>query len=111
MQKRVEYSQRRRLRSGLGFRVNNRDYRDYVGVLGFMGVILGVYRDNGKEDGNYRDYRDYIGVIGFMGLLGFRSERQVPCLLKTVQAKQKARKALLEAEAGDSVPQLQARGA
>ena len=21
--------------------------------LGFRGVILGVYRDNGKEDGNY----------------------------------------------------------
>ena len=25
--------------------------------------IFGLYRDNGKENGNYRDYRDYIGVI------------------------------------------------
>ena len=28
---------------------------------------MGLYRDNGKENGNYRDYkglyRDYIGVI------------------------------------------------
>ena len=24
--------------------------------------ILGLYRDNGKENGNYRDYRDYIGL-------------------------------------------------
>ena len=25
--------------------------------------ILGLYRDNGKETGNYGDYRGYIGVI------------------------------------------------
>ena len=25
------------------------------------GVILGLYRDNGKENGNYRHYRGYIG--------------------------------------------------
>ena len=25
------------------------------------GVILGLYRDNGKENENYRDYRDYMG--------------------------------------------------
>ena len=24
---------------------------------------MGLYRDNGKENGNYRDYRDYIGDI------------------------------------------------
>ena len=24
---------------------------------------LGLYRDNGKENGNYRGYRDYIGII------------------------------------------------
>ena len=23
-------------------------------------IILGLYRDNGKENGNYRDYRGYI---------------------------------------------------
>ena len=32
-----------------------------------IGIILGLYRDNEKENGNYRDYRDYyrdhIGVI------------------------------------------------
>ena len=27
-------------------------------------VILGLYWDNGKENGNYRDYRGYIGIIG-----------------------------------------------
>ena len=31
-----------------------------------MGYILGLYWDNGKENGNYRDYRDYNGVyIGY----------------------------------------------
>ena len=28
------------------------------------GIVLGLYRDNGKETGNYRDNRDYIGIIG-----------------------------------------------
>ena len=31
-------------------------------------VVWGLYRDNGKENGNYRDYkglyRDYIVIIG-----------------------------------------------
>ena len=26
----------------------------------YIGVILGLYKDNGKENGNYRDYRGYI---------------------------------------------------
>ena len=26
-------------------------------------TILGLYWDNGKENGNYRDYRGYIGTI------------------------------------------------
>ena len=26
-------------------------------------VILGLYRENGKENGNYKDYRDYVGFI------------------------------------------------
>ena len=25
-------------------------------------VTLGLYGDNGREDGNYRDYRGYIGI-------------------------------------------------
>ena len=29
-----------------------------IGV--YIGVILGLYWDNGKENGNYRDYRDSI---------------------------------------------------
>ena len=32
-------------------------------TTGIKGVILGLYRDNGKENGNYRDHRVYIGVI------------------------------------------------
>ena len=31
---------------------------------------LGLYRDNGKENGNYRDYRGYIGIIGY-SILGY----------------------------------------
>ena len=31
-----------------------------IPLKGFIGVILGLYRDNGKEHGNYRDYRGYI---------------------------------------------------
>ena len=27
-----------------------------------MGVILGIYWDNGKENGNYREYRGYRRV-------------------------------------------------
>ena len=30
---------------------------------GIIGLLLGLYRDKGKENGNYRDYRDYIGFI------------------------------------------------
>ena len=33
-------------------------------TMGFIGYILGLYWDNGKQNGNYRDYRVYIGVIG-----------------------------------------------
>ena len=28
-----------------------------------LGLYWGLYRDNGKENGNYRDYRGYIGII------------------------------------------------
>ena len=27
----------------------------YRGYIGMTGCILGLYRDNGKENGNYRD--------------------------------------------------------
>ena len=36
----------------------------YIGLCGGnIRVILGLYRDNGKEHGNYRDYRGYIGIV------------------------------------------------
>ena len=34
-----------------------------TGIMLCIRVILGLYWDNGKENGSYRDYRDYIGVI------------------------------------------------
>ena len=42
-----------------------------IGIIGILiGYILGLYRDNGKENGNYKDYRDYNrvywGCIGIM---------------------------------------------
>ena len=41
--------------------------RYYGNYYIIIGIILGFYRDNGKENGNYRDYRDsyrdYTGVI------------------------------------------------
>ena len=30
------------------------------------GVIWGLYRGNGKGNGNYRDYRGYIGIKGYV---------------------------------------------
>ena len=29
-----------------------------------MGIILELYWDNGKENGDYRNYRVYVGIIG-----------------------------------------------
>ena len=41
-------------------------------------VILGLYWDNGKENGNYRDYRGYKGIIGvILGLYFFRFRVEV----------------------------------
>ena len=37
--------------------------------MGIIGYILGLFWDNGKENGNYRSYRGYIGIIGY--ILGF----------------------------------------
>ena len=31
--------------------------------LSFMVWVIGLRRENGKENGNYRDYRGYIGGI------------------------------------------------
>ena len=43
----------------------NGNYYSILGipVKGFIGVLLGLYRDNGKEKGNYYN----IGVIGLIG--------------------------------------------
>ena len=38
-------------------------YRGYIGVCR---ALWGLYRDNGKENGNHRDYGCYIGIIGYM---------------------------------------------
>ena len=32
-------------------------------TIGIIGVMLGIYWDNGKANGNYRDYRGYVGDI------------------------------------------------
>ena len=31
-------------------------------TVGVIGDIMGLHRDNGKENGNCRGYRGYIGV-------------------------------------------------
>ena len=31
-------------------------------TTGIIGDYIGVYGDNGKENGNYREYGDYIGI-------------------------------------------------
>ena len=39
---------------------------EVIGIIGIIWDILGLYWDNGKENGSYRvtrDYRVYIGVI------------------------------------------------
>ena len=47
-----------------------------------MEVQQGIYRDNGKENGNYRNYRDYIGIIygsykGYMGIMEKKMETTI----------------------------------
>ena len=44
--------------------------------------ILGIYWDNGKENGNYRDYRGYIRVIlglywGYIGIMENKMETTI----------------------------------
>ena len=29
----------------------------------YLGFMLGLYKENGKEHANYGDYRGYIGII------------------------------------------------
>ena len=37
---------------------------------------MGLYRDNGKEKGNYRNYRDDMGIIGLhWGYIGIMENR------------------------------------
>ena len=49
---------------------NNGLYRGFIGVhRALWGLyFLGLYWDNGKENGNYRDYRDHIGL--YIGITG-----------------------------------------
>ena len=43
---------------------NYQDYRGYTGVTqGIMRYMLGLYGDNGKENGNHSNNGVYIGVI------------------------------------------------
>ena len=37
--------------------------RLYCGYTAVILGLLGLYRENGKEHGNYKDYRVYIGII------------------------------------------------
>ena len=54
-------------------------FRSYINRV-YIGVILGLYWDNGKENGNYynglyRDYKVYIGVIlGYIGMMDNKME-------------------------------------
>ena len=34
-------------------------------TITILGLHWGLYRDNGKENGNYGNYRCYITVIGY----------------------------------------------
>ena len=44
-------------------------YREYR-------VTKELFRDNGKENGNYRDYRDYLGIIGLQrGYIGIMENK------------------------------------
>ena len=44
--------------------------------------LMGLYRDNGKENGNYKDYRDYVGdILGlYWGYIGIREKNRKWCL-------------------------------
>ena len=44
----------------------NGNYWDYSGSIRIIGYILGLYWDNGKENGNYWDYRGSIRIIGYI---------------------------------------------
>ena len=46
-------------------------------------AMMGLYRDNGKDDGNYRGYRGNIGVIvgldywGYVGIMEKKNEATI----------------------------------
>ena len=44
---------------------------------------MGIYRDNGKENGNYRDYRDYVGyILGlYWGNIGIMEKKMETTIL------------------------------
>ena len=51
-------------KAGPGHAVDNgNENGDYCIIIGY---ILGLYWDNGKENGNYRDSREYIRIIGYI---------------------------------------------
>ena len=49
-------------------------------ILGYAGYILGLYWDNGKENGNYNNglYRVYVGVILGLMFRGIRRKKPRP---------------------------------
>ena len=53
----------------------------YQGLYrGYIGVILGLYWDNGKENGNYYNglYRGYIGLYwGYIGIMEKKMETTI----------------------------------
>ena len=62
---------------GLGFDVSSLPPKAYEATILIPGpwgpriiFILGLYWDNGKENGNYRNYRGYIGITSQVKRLG-----------------------------------------
>ena len=52
---------------------NDAPRREPTSDKGLFGYILGLYRDNGKENGNCRNYGHYIGFYwdyrGYIGVI------------------------------------------
>ena len=47
---------------------------------------LGIYRESGKENGNYRDYGDYIGSIkgSYLGYIGIMEKKMETTIIYRV---------------------------
>ena len=62
----------------------NGNYRDYGVYIGIIGDILGIYWDNGKENGNYRGLsRDYRVCLGSRGYTTPIMENQMEKKMET----------------------------